>query len=123
LNLEEAEASIHATLEKMLQLPERVTGIFTTFDSLSERIYLTLVRMGVRVPEDISIIGIGGMVRLGAMQQMLTAVTVDERQVGRQAAEFLQRMRLGELPLDSAETRVIPAGFSEGRTLATASQG
>ena len=82
---------------------------------MAEAIYLQLMRLGVGVPQDISLIGFGGIVRSSATLRALTSVTVDETQIGRQAVELLERMRRRELPLDHDETIVMPIGVSAGR--------
>jgi hypothetical protein len=68
----------------------------------------------------VSLVGVGGTVRDGALQRQLTSVTVDEVHIGRQAAVLLDRMRRGDLQLEANETEVIPIGLSEGQTLGPA---
>ncbi|MDB5386357.1 MAG: araR [Planctomycetaceae bacterium] len=113
----EHEFEIAAALEKMLHREDRPTAIFASFDSLAELIYLLLERFGLRVPDDISIVGLGGRSRSTPMMRRMSSATVDEVQIGRQAAELLERMRRGELPIDSTETHVAAIGLSEGQTL------
>ena len=115
-----AEAEMFESLQLMLAGPSPITAIFATFDSIAELIYLLLMRLGVRVPEDVSLVSFGGAVRQGAIDRLLTAVTVDEIQIGREAAELLHRMRRGELPLETDMVRVMPVSLSDGQTLAAA---
>lgn len=114
------EAELLALLERILAGEDAPTAIFASFDSLAELIYLLLTRLNRRVPEEISIIGVGGTVRKGVLQQRLSSVTVDEVRIGEQAAELLARMRSGELPLDALETHDIPISLYEGQTLGPA---
>ena len=116
----EHEATIAAALEQMLHRDDRPTAIFASFDSLAELIYLLLERFGLRVPDDISIVGLGGVSRSTPMMRRLTSATVDEIQIGRQAAELLDQMRTGVIPIDSNETHVATIGLSEGQTLGPA---
>lgn len=104
---------------KLIGLPagKRPTALFTGFDATAELIYLQLLRRGVSVPDDISIVSFGGATRLGPMQHQLTAVTVDEVMIGRRAAKLLDEMRAGRRPIASDERIEIPLGFSEGQTL------
>jgi DNA-binding LacI/PurR family transcriptional regulator len=104
-------------LESVCRRPDRPTAIFASFDSLAEELYLLLGRLGLRVPENMSLIGFCGSRRDGAMMKRLTSVTVDEAQMGRQAAALLDQMRRGELPLEHEETHLIPLGLSEGESL------
>lgn len=117
LNPAEYESEIASALEHMLDHEERPTAIFASFDSLAELIYLQLERFGLRVPDDISIIGLGGVSRSTPMMRRMTSATVDEVQIGRRAAELLDRMRRGDMPLESNVTHVAPIGLSDGQTL------
>lgn len=117
VNPVEFESEIATALEKMLHREERPTAIFASFDSLAELIYLLLERFGLRVPDDISIVGLGGISRSTPMMRRLTSATVDELQIGRLAAQLLDRMRRGELSIDNNETHIAKIGLSEGQTL------
>ena len=120
VNPAEHESEIAAALERMLNRDDRPTAIFASFDSLAELIYLLLERFGLRVPDDISIVGLGGVFRSTPMMRRLTSATVDEVQIGHRAAELLERMRLGEVPLDNNDTHVAEIGLSDGQTLGMA---
>jgi len=96
---------------------ERPTAIFTGFDAVAELIYLLLMRRGVSVPDDMSLVSFGGATRLGPMQHRISAVTVDEAMVGRRAADLLSDMRSGRRPIDLDERFEIALGFHEGQTL------
>jgi len=104
----------------MLRRPDPPTAIFATFDSLAELIYLLLGKLGYRVPEDISLLGFGGIVRHGAIQSRLSSITVDEVAIGQKAAELLTLMNQGTLPIDSAEIYPMPINVSIGQTLGPA---
>ena len=120
----------HAAYERMMDAAlgeftsgpasERPTAIFTGFDAVAELIYLLLLRRGVSVPGDMSVVSFGGATRLGAMQHRLAAVTVDEAEVGRMAAELLSEMRSGKRIIESDERMEIEMGFHEGETLGNA---
>jgi DNA-binding LacI/PurR family transcriptional regulator len=114
------EDELHAALAAMLQRRDRPTAIFTTFDSVAESIYLALVRLGLRVPQDVSLVGFGGTARGTPTLRLLTSVTIDEQQIGRHAAELLDRMRRRELPLEHDETLIMPIALSPGETLGPA---
>jgi GntR family transcriptional regulator of arabinose operon len=114
------EPELLAALTAVVNHRERPTAIFASFDSAAEMIYLLLLRLGLRVPEDISLIGFGGMTRGSAILRCITSVTVDETQIGRQAVELLDRMRRRDLPLDYNEIFVMPIGLSDGQTLGRA---
>jgi DNA-binding LacI/PurR family transcriptional regulator len=119
VDLERYEQLMDASLGKLLDMPagERPTAIFTGFDQTAELIFLQLMRRGVLVPVDISLISFGGATRLGPMQHRLTAVTVDENAIGRLAADLLAQMRTGRRSIESDERIEIELGFHTGQTL------
>ncbi|MFI4874353.1 MAG: GntR family transcriptional regulator [Blastopirellula sp. JB062] len=114
---ERLQAESQEALEEMFRQPHPPTAIFCGFDSLAEWIYLQLLRLGLRVPQDISVVGFGGSFRGGGLASQLASVTVDEIGLGQQAIELLAKMRCGELAFDVAESRELPLSFSGGHTL------
>lgn len=112
------EPEVSAALEELFGDEQVPTAIFASFDSLAELVYVLLGRRGLRVPEDVSLIGVGGSRRQGGLQHQLTSIVLDEVAMGREAADLLHRMASGELlPIHSEETRVIPISLFEGQTL------
>jgi GntR family transcriptional regulator, arabinose operon transcriptional repressor len=114
------EERLLAALQQVFAEPHPPTAICTTFDTMAEMIYLLLPRLGLRVPEDVSLVGFGGAWREGAITQRLTSVVVDEEAVGRLAVRWLHEMRSGNRPLDDNTEVVVGLSISEGRTLAVA---
>ncbi|TWU25430.1 Arabinose metabolism transcriptional repressor [Novipirellula galeiformis] len=104
-------------LDKMLASEQPPTAIFCSFDSLAESLYVLLAQRGLRVPQDISVVGVGGVFRGGGLSRHLASVTVDELSLGKQAIELLTRMRRNELAIDSREVRELTLAFSTGNTL------
>lgn len=105
-------------LDRMLASDQPPTAVFCSFDSLAENIYVLLVQRGLRVPQDISIVGVGGVFRGGGLSRHLASVTIDEYALGEQAIELLTRMRRNDLAIDSRLRRELPLAFSVGSTLA-----
>ncbi|MBN2292151.1 MAG: GntR family transcriptional regulator [Pirellulales bacterium] len=116
-----SEETVFAALKKMFKKPDPPTGLFVGFDSLAEIIYLLLPRLGLRVPEDVSLIGFGGRWREGAVTRRLTSVTTDEVGTGKQAIKLLDEMRRGERAIDDNEEFVLNLELSDGQTLGYAS--
>ena len=114
------EEVVRANLEAVLAGPTRPTAIFCGFDSEAELLYLLLPRLGVRVPEDVSLVGFGGTWRDGAILQRLTSVVVDEERLGGTAADLLDEMRRGVRPIDDVTDIVLPLALSGGETLGPA---
>ena len=94
------------------------TAIFTTFDPLAEMTYLLMPQLGLRVPQDVSLVGFGGSWREGALARRLTSVVVDEVATGQKAVALLHEMRRGDRPIDDNEEFVLQLSLSEGQTLA-----
>lgn len=112
------EEPVLTALQELFAKPNPPTAIFATFDSLSEMIYVLLPRLGLRVPEDVSVVGVGGAWREGVLAQRLTSVVIDEVTTGRKAISLLHEMRLGDRPIDDNEEIVLHPDLSEGQTVA-----
>jgi DNA-binding LacI/PurR family transcriptional regulator len=111
------EAELSNQLDRLFTGDRPPTAIFVSFDSLAELIFVLLARRGIRVPEDVSLLGFGGARRQGALTRQLTSITIDEERLGQDAVEILDEMRRGELPIENNETRWIRLGISDGVTL------
>jgi DNA-binding LacI/PurR family transcriptional regulator len=121
INPAEYESEIALALRGMLSLPERPTAIFASFDSLAELIFLVLGQMGVAVPQEMSIVGLGGVSRTTPIMRQLTSVTIDEVQAGCLAVDLLEQMNRGELSLDDDSVHPVRTGLSLGQTLGVCS--
>ena len=119
LPVSRVEDAVLRLLGQFWSLPahERPTAIFATFDSIAEVVYMCLMRMGLRVPGDMSLVGFGGAYREGAIDSRLTSVVVDEARVGTLAAQFLSSMIQRVKPIDSDEQIVMPLSLSNGETI------
>lgn len=116
------ERAYWEALREMFARPEPPTAIVTSCDSLAEMIYLQLQRLGLRVPEDVSLIGEGGTWRDGSLMRRLTSVVIDEIATGRKAVELLHEMRSGERPIDDNKVFVLQPSLYRGETLAEPSR-
>lgn len=111
------EEEVFATLEKVLAGPDRPTAVFAPFDTLAEMIYLLLPRLGLRVPEDVSVVGFGGTWREGILTRRLTSVVIDEAATGQKAVSLLHEMRCGNRSITDNEEIVLGVELSDGVTL------
>jgi DNA-binding LacI/PurR family transcriptional regulator len=111
------EVFLKENLQRVLAHENRPTAIFCPFDSEAEWVYLVLSQLGIKVPEEISLISFGGTWREGALTSRLAAVTVDEEELGRNAVRLLDEMRRNEKPLNSSIEIVMPLKWSDGETL------
>jgi len=112
--------AIFKALQGMLGGPNPPTAIMASFDPMAERIYLMLRKLGLRVPEDISLIGVGGTDRGGALTERLTSITIDEKDLGRRAARILQEICDRQRSPDDTERTNVPLGLAEGSTVGPA---
>jgi GntR family transcriptional regulator, arabinose operon transcriptional repressor len=113
------EEMVLAALQRVLANPDRPTAIFASIDLLAEMIYLLLLRLGLRVPEDISLLGVGDTWREGAITRRLTSVAGDAIAMGHHAVSLLHEMRRGERAIDDDTEIVLELRLSEGTTLAS----
>jgi GntR family transcriptional regulator, arabinose operon transcriptional repressor len=115
-----SEEQLLAGLRRVFARPNPPTGIFTPSDSWAEMMYLLLPRLGLRVPDDVSLLGFGGAWRDGALMQRLSAVVVDEVATGRLAVSLLSEMRSGKRAINDSTEIVLDLALNEGETMAAA---
>ena len=82
-------------------------GFFAVNDDTAIGILYTAKRMGLRVPQDISICGFTNGYRAVACDPMLTTVEQRGKQVGEEAANILIGHVEGIIPMDKAERRIV----------------
>ena len=82
-------------------------AFFAVNDDTAIGILYTVKRMGLRVPEDISICGFTNGQRAIACDPMLTTVEQRGKRVGEEAAEILIDKVEGHIPMDKVEKRVV----------------
>jgi GntR family transcriptional regulator of arabinose operon len=116
----EHEKFLQKNLKEVIGRDNPPTAIFCPFDSEAELVYLLLNQMQVKVPEEISLISFGGTWREGAISRRLAAVTVDEEELGRNAARLLDEMRRREKSLNDSTEIFMPLSWVNGDTLGPA---
>ena len=116
-NYAEYEASLEKWFDLHMTGPDRPTVLFTSFESIGEFAYFVALRRGLRVPEDLSIVTVGGQDRRGAIVRRLACVTVNEQQAGRLTAGLLDEMQNGQRPLDDQQNYMIDIDFDPAQSL------
>jgi GntR family transcriptional regulator, arabinose operon transcriptional repressor len=111
------EESTWSAMQQVFSGPLPPTAIFAN-DGLAEVVYLRLPELGLRTPEDVSLVGFGAAWRESALSQRLTSVVIDEIETGRRAVSLLHQMRRGERPIEDNEQFILGIELSEGSTLA-----
>jgi DNA-binding LacI/PurR family transcriptional regulator len=116
----ELERDVREVLERLWALPPaaRPTALFATFDSIAELLYVSLMQMGVRVPDDVSLVSFGGSHRGGVIASRLTAVVVDEAHAGERAAALFADIAGGRRSMRDPHTEVMAISVKKGETLA-----
>ncbi len=107
-------------IKELFSRPDRPTAIMTSYDTMGEIVYLAIERLGLRVPEDVSVIAFGGKQRRGAIIRRLTSVTIDGEDIGRRAAHLLYEISNSQRSIHDTEDIMMPLGLSDGQTLGPA---
>lgn len=84
-----------------LSATPRPTAIFSGNDVIALGVIFAAMALGLRIPQDISIIGIGDFKGSAAIEPGLTTVRIPARRIGRRSAEILIEM----LEWSGGETR------------------
>lgn len=118
LMLPAGEDEARHALVAMLSSPDRPTAVFANDLEVGERVYLEALHLGLRVPEDMSIVAFGGKWREGPIREQLAAVTIDEVELGRNAARLLNRLQVDRSAWGQPQQTNMPLEFTPGRSLA-----
>ena len=95
-----SETARRAALE-MLSLPDRPTALFCTRDVRAYGAYLAARELGLRVPEDLSLVGYDDITWPGEGRQFLTTFPEPTRELGSAALHMLASwIRTGKAPED-----------------------
>ncbi len=92
---------------ELLERDDRPDGFFAVNDNTALGILYTAKRMGLSVPEDISICGFTNDVHAVSCDPQLTSVEQRGRVVGAEAASILIDHVEGRIPLDKVEKRIV----------------
>lgn len=91
------QEAIKRSLERLLCLPEPPTAIFAVNDQIALRMFSALTEMGIRVPEQLSLVGFDGSLRWVPGGGYLTSAAQQFERIGHLATRILlERMRYGK---------------------------
>jgi LacI family transcriptional regulator len=82
---------------KLLETKPRPTAIFACSDRVAELIYQIVNKIGLRIPEDLSIVGFADLEVAKWMQPGLTTIRQDGFATGKAAARLLVNRSLGKI--------------------------
>jgi DNA-binding LacI/PurR family transcriptional regulator len=76
--------------------PDRPTGVYADDDLLAGGIYLAARELGLRIPEDVSVVGFDDLPFAKVFDPPLTTIAIDPEQLGAAAFEALAAVMAGE---------------------------
>jgi len=114
------ESHLSKTLDEMLGSNDPPTAIFVVPDDFAYSANCLLQEVGLRVPEDISLIGLGDVNRSGAFTRRLTSVGIDGAKMGKEAVRLLDEIVSGQRNIHDVEQCEMTISLSDGQTLGPA---
>jgi DNA-binding LacI/PurR family transcriptional regulator len=78
-------------VQRLLHGPERPTAVFAYNDVTAIGLWMELEKHGIRVPEDVSLVGFDDIPTATLIRSGLTTIALPQYEIGRQAASFLLR--------------------------------
>ncbi len=106
----DGETTMHR-MEELLALEDRPTCVFTPDDFSAVGAYHAVQEAGLRVPDDISIVGYDGIPMSQALFPKLTTLRQNTKQIGKDAAEELIAL------IETPKTTLIEKRLIEGELL------
>ncbi len=97
-----------SALLQLLQTSPGLDAVFCSSDLLALGVMTEAQWRGIKVPEQLAVVGFGDLEFAADLQPALTSVRIDGMAIGRQAAQFIVDRAEGR-PVD---TRVVDVGFS-----------
>ncbi|GIL41613.1 LacI family DNA-binding transcriptional regulator [Roseiterribacter gracilis] len=96
-----------AAFRAIRELPTRPDVIVCSSDWLAQGVLVEAMAAGVRVPDELAVVGFGNLALAAEMRPTLTTVDIDGARIGREAVDVLRRRAAGkEIP-----DRHIDVGF------------
>ncbi len=83
-------------IDRLLSGPDRPSGIYTYSDDYAYPLMASLLDRGIRIPEDISLIGTDDLPHSALVRPSLTSIQMDNVSLGVQAVAMINAMILGE---------------------------
>jgi LacI family transcriptional regulator len=104
LPLHLSSSSAHALVETSLMAAERPTGIYAFSDEYAVVLLGALTRLGIRVPQDVALVGTDNLPLGTFVWPSLTSMGFDAIDMGKRAVDMLHLLHQG-LPLPEELTR------------------
>lgn len=100
-----ADSALQAALD-LLSRADRPTAILGGNDVIAAGVLKAALRLGLKVPEDLAVVGFDDSTICGMVEPELTSVHIDCRRIGELGVERLQALLNGE---DCPTVTVVPA--------------
>lgn len=96
-----------AAFRSLRELGERPDVVVCSSDWLAQGLLIEAMAAGVRVPDELAVVGFGNLTMAAEMRPTITTVDIDGARIGREAVNVLRRRAAGE----AIENRHIDVGF------------
>ncbi|MBB3193903.1 LacI family DNA-binding transcriptional regulator [Roseateles terrae] len=96
-------------LAELLEAHPDIDAVFCSSDSLAVGVMLEAQARGLRIPQDLAVIGFGDLAMAADMSPSLTTVRIDGTAIGRQAARFI--IERAERKSEPVQQRHVDVGF------------
>ena len=90
------DPDLKKSIKKMLSEEKDITGIFCYHDGIAKKCYEILFELGLKIPDDISIISVDDTIIASTLSPTLTSVIHAKEHLGKEAAKAILSMISGE---------------------------
>lgn len=109
-------SEIEEAVNKLITLKDKPEAIVTMSDKLTTGCLRTLNRRGIRVPDDIALVGFSNSDLAELINPALTVVRQPAMQMGEDATELLLQLIESKRPVTNFETRVLTPTLMMGKS-------
>lgn len=100
-------SEIEDAVNKLFTLKQKPDAILTTSDKLSSGCLKTLIRRGIKIPDEIALAGFSNSDIAELLNPSLTVLRQPAMEMGRAATELLLQLIENKRPVEKFETRVL----------------
>lgn len=97
-------SEVYALVERVFSATSHPTGIYAFNDEYALTLLSTLIRLGLRVPQDVALVGTDNLALCERVWPTLTSICFDALDIGKRAVEMFAALHQG-LPLAEDLTR------------------
>lgn len=103
--------------KSIMNSKDRPTAIFCNDDLTAEGIYFSATKQGMKIPDDLSLVGFGDIRRDTYIRSILSSVVIDETKLGERAMRILWDMLRKKIPMRSNHEVLLDLSFSGGQSI------